>query len=129
MADYKTVNRRVTIDLITQLPDDDWAVTLVEQGPWSEGDCDDRLSALQDRLWGCFETITLGLLANKYPDSLGAKVVIRLHCYDTPHVPCLSLFEAFADQASSAFRSNSGSPSDQFVEEMKFTFSHRTLKD
>lgn len=129
MADHKTVNRRVTIDLITQLPDGYWAVTLVEQGPWSEGDCNDRLSVLQERLWGCFEAVTLGLLANKYPDSLGAKVVIRLHCYDTPHIPCRSLFDAFAGQASSEFRASNGSSSDQFVEEIKFTFSHKTLNE
>lgn len=90
------MSHQVSIDLVTKLPNGDFALTLVEQGPWDERATNGELERLQNRLFDCLEVVCSGALFQRYPEAkMAGSVVIRLHCYDTPSERCQRLFEAF----------------------------------
>lgn len=72
-----------------------WKIVLVEQGPWL--DVEKELRRLQDRLYDCVDVVLDGKLAEKFPASNGADIVIRLDCYDVPKTPVQKLFGKFAE--------------------------------
>ena len=81
----------VTVDFITRDP---WQMVLVEEGPWE--DIPTNLRRLQERLYTCIDAAIDGRLAELYPDSLGAEVVIRLDGYDLPMPDSREFFERFS---------------------------------
>lgn len=73
----------VTIDFVAFDPElDAWLLVLVEPGPWDDATVEDRLVALQDRLYGCLEAALDGQIAERFPETTDAKVIIRADCYD-----------------------------------------------
>lgn len=81
----------VTIDFIARNP---WQMVLVEQGPWD--DVSGNLRRLQDRLYTCIDVAIDGKLAELYPDSIGASVIIRLDGYNLPMSESREFFEMFS---------------------------------
>ncbi|MDN3922456.1 hypothetical protein [Roseateles violae] len=81
----------VTVDFITKDP---WQMVLVEEGPWE--DVPASLRRLQERLYTCIDAAIDGKLAELYPDSLGANVVVRLDGYSLPMPDSREFFERFS---------------------------------
>lgn len=72
-----------TIDFVAFDPElDAWLLVLVEPGPWVDATVEDQLSALQDRLYACVEASLDGQIAERFPEAAGAKVIVRVDCYD-----------------------------------------------
>ena len=86
----------VTIDLVTERTDGSFCLYLVEEGPWPRDDTD-RLQALQKRRYDAVEAVAVGKLVERFPDSKGRNVCIRLDCYDVPAAPVDSLFGKFEE--------------------------------
>lgn len=69
-------------------------MVLVEQGPWD--DVSGNLQRLQNRLYTCIDVAIDGKLAELYPDSIGASVIIRLDGYNLPMPESREFFETFS---------------------------------
>jgi len=67
-------------------------LSVVEEGPWTE-DAAEGLSQIRERLYDAVEVATTGKLAERFPESEGNNVCIRLDCYDLPTEPINSLFQ------------------------------------
>ena len=81
----------VTVDFITKNP---WQMVLVEEGPWD--DVTANLRRVQDRLYTCVDAAIEGKLAELYPDSIGANVLIRLDGYNLPMLDTQEFFDTFS---------------------------------
>lgn len=75
---------------------DEWKMVLVEQGPWRESVADE-LARLQNRLYECIDAALDGQLAEKFPETRGAKVIIRLDAYNVPADEVRDFFARFSD--------------------------------
>jgi hypothetical protein len=93
------MSHKATIDLVTyDLKRDAHILVAVEQGDGSA----DSLRRLQERLYDYVDIAVDGVLAQKYPESRGKSVVIRLDCYDTPRDACEQFFSRFAKHIHSS---------------------------
>lgn len=81
----------VTVDFITKDP---WQMVLVEEGPWD--DVAANLQRLQERFYTCIDAVIDGVLAERYPDSTGATVLIRLDGYRLPMPDTREFFDRFS---------------------------------
>jgi len=90
---------RFTVDFVAsgEAPDE-WRMVLVEAGPWDEA-VEDRLRALQSRLYGCLEAALGGQLANAFPGSHGKTVIIQVDCYDGPQQQIAAFMTRFSQGA------------------------------
>jgi hypothetical protein len=89
--------RATTVDFVAKgEANDEWKMVLVEQGPWSFP-IEDELRRIQDRLYGCIDAALGGQLAEKFPESLGKRIVIQLDCYNLPVDETKKFFTHFAD--------------------------------
>ena len=86
----------ITVDFVAKGDtDSDWKMVLVEQGPWRS--LEPELHRIQDRLYGCLDAAMDGQLAEKFPDCLGKRIVIRLDCYNVPRDAVADFFQRFSD--------------------------------
>ncbi|MGH1422974.1 MAG: DUF6572 domain-containing protein [Hyphomonas sp.] len=86
----------VTVDFIARgSSDDEWLMVLVEEGSWQQVNM--RLRSIQDRLYGCIDAAIDGQLAQKFPQTNGKRIVIRLDCYDAPELEVSNFFERFSN--------------------------------
>ncbi len=69
-------------------------MVLVEEGPWV--DVAANLQRLQKRLYTCVDAVIEGMLAERYPDSRGVVVVIRLDGYSLPMPDTREFFDRFS---------------------------------
>src|SRR5882757_8227165 len=74
---------------------DEWNMVLVEQGPWT-GSIESQLRRLQDRLYGTIDAALDGKLAEKFPESKGKKIIIRLDGYNLPKAEVAEFFDRFS---------------------------------
>ena len=89
----------VTIDVVTQSADrSTWRLVLVEQGPWSADEVEVNLRRLQDRLYGCLDAALDGRIAERFPESAGHRLVVRLDAYNVPEQAVREFFERFSGQ-------------------------------
>jgi hypothetical protein len=73
----------VTIDFVAfDAEQDAWLLVLVEPGPWIDAAVEDRLTRLQDRLYGCLEAALDGQVAERFPEAIDKRVIVRVDCYD-----------------------------------------------
>ena len=73
----------VTVDFVAfDAEQDACLLVLVEAGPWTDAAVEDRLTALQDRLFGCLEAALDGQVAKRFPEAVDKKVIVRVDCYD-----------------------------------------------
>lgn len=80
-----------TVDFIAKDP---WQMVLVEEGPWD--DVAANLRRLQDRLYSCVDAVIDGRLAERYPDSMGSIVLIRLEGYSLSRPDTREFFDRFS---------------------------------
>ena len=99
--------------------DNQWLVVLVEQGPM-EGSVDDFLHKLQNRLYESIDAVIDGKLAEKFPESQGKEVVIRVDCYDLPQSDIESFFTAFSNGALETADYRDALQQNRFVSEISF---------
>ena len=100
-------------------------MVLVE-GPW-DGDVEEHLYALQDRMFGCLNAALDGNLAEQFPEAKGKAVVVRIDCYDIPQSEVEAFVARFADGvATLPDYSTEGSP---FVTSFGFETGFYTLAD
>ena len=103
-------------------------MVLVEEGPWPPSETEANLRRLQERLYDCVDAAIDGQLAERFPESNGGLVTVRLDGYDLPYVEVRELFERFSssilhvpDYASALGRSS-------FVSGIKFQLNLEHLK-
>ena len=100
-------------------------MVLVE-GPW-DGDIEDHLRSLQDRMLGCLNAALDGQLAANFPEAKGLNVLIRVDCYDVPRDEVEAFFGRFTDGVSAmSDYSTAGSP---FVRQFLFEAGFDTVAD
>jgi hypothetical protein len=100
-------------------------MVLVE-GPW-DGDIEDHLRSLQDRMFGCLNAALDGQLAANFPEAKGLNVLIRVDCYDVPRDEVEAFFGRFTDGVSAmSDYSTAGSP---FVRQFMFEVGFDTVAD
>lgn len=76
---------KLTVDLVTEDPNKkEWVLYLVEAGPWDTDTLENRLQALQERVYDAIDVAVDGHLASKFSDSKGKKVRIQIDCHDNP---------------------------------------------
>lgn len=73
----------VTVDFVAFEDERDACVlVLVEPGPWIDDAVEGRLTALQNRIYGCLEAALDGQVAERFPKAANKKVIVRVDCYD-----------------------------------------------
>lgn len=72
-----------------------WQMVLVEEGPWVSP-IEDELRRVQGRLYGCIDAALDGLLAEKFPESCGKDIVVRLDCYNVSEKDVSDFFDRFS---------------------------------
>jgi len=86
----------ITVDFVAKGDTDrDWKMVLVEQGPWL-GSLEPELRRIQERLYGCLDAALDGQLAEKFPESAGKRIVIRLDCYNVPQDEVANFYQRFS---------------------------------
>jgi hypothetical protein len=77
--------KNVKVDLIADDPlHDEFVLHLVEDGPWDAADVEDRMRALQSRLYDVVDLVIDGHLVGKYPESKGRRIRIQVDCLNEP---------------------------------------------
>lgn len=78
---------KVRIDLITHdPPSDEYALYIVEDGPWIDGDLPHRMQMIQDRLHDVIKVLLAGVVAKNLPESRGKDFRIQIDCHGAPKV-------------------------------------------
>ncbi len=118
----------VTVDFVARGADaNSWHLVLVEQGPWPAADVTSELRRVQDRLYGCLDAALDGKVAEKFPDSTGRRITIRLDAYDLPEVEVRDFFNAFASQVLKTPDYATALAGSQWVSAVEFELSLRDL--
>jgi len=118
------MSRKATIDLVTYDPKRDAHIlVVVEQGDGSE-DC---LRRLQERLYDYVEIAVDGFLAEKYPESKGKSVVIRLDCYDSPREACERFFFRFAEHIHASTEIQAAISKHRNIKDIDFEFNWQAI--
>jgi len=87
---------KVTIDFVAKGKDEsEWLAVLVEEAGDSF-DIDEFLYEFQDRLYNCLDAIIDGQLAEKFPDTKGRNIIIRVDCYKLPKAEIKEFFDDFS---------------------------------
>jgi hypothetical protein len=79
--------------------EEEWELVLVEEGPWSKDILEDQLKRVQGRLYGSVDAALDGQVADRFPESLGKKIVIQLDCYNLPRAEVEEFFARFSKGA------------------------------
>jgi hypothetical protein len=114
----------VKIDLVTRhAAGDTYSLILVEEGPWPGQALSQELHRVQDRLNDVLDAVLQGVVAQRFPETNGRHIVIRLDGYGLPDAPVGELCSRFADhvQTSSDVRAACGSSA--FASSLRFEFS------
>ena len=89
--------RTTVVDFIVEGESpDEWKMVLVEEGPWA-GPVEENMRRIQERLYGTLDAALDGNLAEKFPQSSGKHIVIRLDCYNVPRTEVAFFFKSFAE--------------------------------
>lgn len=75
---------RVKIDLITNTPDGRCKLVLIEMGPWPSEQKEQNLHRLGLRIGDCVTAVVEGIVAQRFPATLGQPIIIQVDSYDTP---------------------------------------------
>ena len=119
---------QVKIDLVTEHPESgQFAIILVEVGPWPPNTEEAQLRRIQDRLYGCVDVAVDGHLAAKYPNSKGRPVRIQLDGYDIPEHLIRPFFEKFAKHISTWPDVQQQIQAHQYVQSLEFEYNARAI--
>ena len=87
-----------------------------------------HMRRLQDRLNDCVDVALFGALAQKYPDSQGKPVVIRLDTYNTPE-EVGSFFRRFSEITLASPEVQAAIRKHGHISDLLFEYRRDTLKD
>lgn len=122
------MKRRTTIDLITEQENGNFVLVAVEQGPWATDEITSELSRLQDRLYDFIDVAVDGHLADKYPDSSGKTITIRLDCYNTPEEHVTGFFRRFVSTVNCSEEISEAIERQGFVAKLEFELNCKTIQ-
>ena len=89
----------VVVDFVARSDDTGaWGLVLVEQGPWPDAEVDARLRRLQQRLYDCLDAAIDGQVAERFPQSTGKRITIRIDGYGLPDEAVRRFFDRVASQ-------------------------------
>lgn len=77
-------------------------LVIVEQGPWAESSVAANMARLQDRLYDCVDAAIDGQVSEKFPESTGTKIIVRLDGYNLPQEQVQDFFARFSKGVQSA---------------------------
>jgi hypothetical protein len=106
---------------------DAWRMVLVEEGPWA-GSTDGQLRRVQRRMYGCIDAALDGLLAERFPESKGCLVVVRLDCFDVPRAEVDAFFQRFSSGVFSLDGYRQALEKNAFVRGIEFEISFDGLR-
>lgn len=89
---------------------------------------EDELRRIQERLYGCIDAVLDGLLAEKFPDSFGKDVVIRLDCYNVPEKDVSGFFDRFSGGVFVGSDYKSALEQSEFVRSIAFVVNFDTVR-
>jgi len=84
------------IDLITETPQGDVVLVMVEQRPWDGSD--ERLMQLQDKVNSYLAFALDGPMASQYPETKSKRVLLRLDCLHEPDITAIQIIETIREQ-------------------------------
>ena len=88
----------VTVDFVTRSASGDtYNLVLVETGPWAAADVMKELTRLKGRLDDVVNAVVQGALVDRFPETRGHHLVIRLDGWGLPGFPIPDFCAAFAD--------------------------------
>ena len=120
----------VTVDLVTyDAKRDAFVLVVVEEGPWPVEETNANLRRLKDKLSACVDAAVDGGVAQKFPDSAGKLVVIRLDCYDTPQDQSEQLLFRVAEYVHSSAHIRCAVAEKRYVSGLEFEFNWRSVKN
>jgi hypothetical protein len=93
--------KSVTVDALAKDPDGSFLLCFAEEGPW-ESDEVTRLRAIQNTLYDYFDVAVDGHLAERYPETSGKRIVIRVDTYGTPPGTVADFVAKFAEHIASS---------------------------
>lgn len=117
----KTVIKKVVVDFVARGSNEfEWLVVLVEQVDSPVNDISSFLSRLQGRLYDCLDAILDGSLADKFPETLKNKIIIRVDCYNVPENDVFEFFNAFSSGVLKTPDYSSALEDNDFVSDISF---------
>ena len=122
-----TDSQTVVIDFVVRGKSADvMKIVLVEEGDWS--DIDSRLRKLQQRMYGCVDAAIYGQLAEKFPETIGKKIIVSVDFYDSPRIDADEFFERFSKNVFSLSPYGDALKKSRFVDEVFFEANFETLQ-
>ena len=95
------MTERVTIDFFTVDPSAaEFVLYLVEEGPWTESAIEERLRAIQARIYNAIDAALDGHVAREHPESQGMPVRIQVDLHDHPPEPVRGLVTRLAEHVA-----------------------------
>jgi len=121
-------NERTTlVDFVARgATPDEWKMVLVEQGPWT-GPIENELRRLQDRLYGTIDAALDGQLAERFPESIGKKLVVQLDGYDLPRSEVSEFFDRFSKGILSTADYRRALKNSRFVKDIAFELNFESI--
>lgn len=82
------MQNNVKIDFITiNKASNEFVMYLVEEGPWSEENIENRLYAIQDRIYNTIDVAIEGKeLVGKLPEAKSYNIRVQIDLYDNPPI-------------------------------------------
>jgi hypothetical protein len=103
--------------------DDEWKMVLV---PWG-GRIEAQLRRLQERLYGTIDAALDGQLAEKYPESLGKRIVVQLDSYNLPKAEVAEFFERFSKGVFQTADYQQALKNSRFVKDISFELNFESI--
>ena len=121
-------NERTTlVDFVARgATPDEWKMVLVEQGPWT-GPIENELRRLQDRLCGAIDAALGGQLAERFPESIGKKLVVQLDGYNLPRSEVSEFFDRFSKGIFSTTDYQRALENSRFVKDIEFELNFESI--
>jgi hypothetical protein len=82
----RTSHFMLKIDLVTRPAEGGCKLILVEVGPWNDEEKQQNLQRLGQRISDCVTAALNGMVAQRYPTTMGEPITIQVDSYDTPRL-------------------------------------------
>jgi len=113
----------VTVDFVTRSASGDtYNLILVETGPWADADVMTELTRVQGRLDDVVNAVLQGALIDRYPETRGHPLVIRLDGWGLPEGLIPEFCAHFADHVRTSPAIRDALKKDGIVPSLRFDF-------
>jgi len=112
--------RELVVDFVARgASSNEWKLVIVEEGPWI-GLVEDHLRRVQERLYDCMDAALEGRVAERFPESRGARTVVQLDCYNVPRAEVEEFFERFSSGVMAVSDNRQALEKSEFVADIAF---------